>query len=105
MSNTSENTHSSCSASGQTKCAPVGLLLFVGFILGFSVGFGTHDIIYTSLSKAMYGGGSVMSEPINRENDTDRTKEEVAPGEENTEPGAATEVPTVEEAKSEEKAE
>ena len=63
MSKNSENA-GSCSAAGQAKCAPIGLLLFVGFIFGFSVGFGTHDIIFKTLSKAMYSNKSVMSEPI-----------------------------------------
>ena len=62
-----ENANSSCAASGQAKCAPIGLLLFVGFIFGFSVGFGTHDVIYTNLSSAMSGGKTIMSEPINKE--------------------------------------
>ena len=64
MTQTSDNANSSCSASGQAKCAPVGLLLFVGFIFGFSVGFGTHDFIYKTLSKAMYSNNAIMSEPI-----------------------------------------
>ena len=67
----SENTNSSCSASGQAKCAPIGLLLFVGFIFGFSVGFGTHDVIYKTLSKAMYSSNPVVSEPITGLTETD----------------------------------
>ena len=49
----SKNESSTCSASGQSKCTPACLLLFVGFIIGFSVGYGTHDIVYKALSQAI----------------------------------------------------
>jgi len=59
-----ENINTSCSASAQKKCAPVCLLLFVGFVFGFSVGFASHDAIYKTLSKVMYGSKQLVSEPI-----------------------------------------
>ena len=59
-----ENVNASCSASAQKKCAPVCLLLFVGFIFGFSAGFVSHDAIYKTLSRAMYGSKQLVSEPI-----------------------------------------
>ena len=64
MTKNSENVSSSCSAAGQKKCTPACLLLFVGFIFGFSVGFASHDVIYKTLSKAMYGNKQLVSDPI-----------------------------------------
>jgi len=52
-----------CTASGQKKSAPVCLLLFVGFIIGFCVGFGAHDTIHKNLSRAIFGAMPVASEP------------------------------------------
>ena len=97
-----ENSNPSCSASGQAKCAPVGLLLFVGFIFGFSVGFGTHDIVYGTLSKAMYGGQSAVSAPIDK--GEGRTSDEATSGEEGVD-DAPVEEAKPEEAKPEEKVE
>ena len=61
----SENANSPCSVSGSTKCTPVCLLLFVGFIFGFSAGFGLHDFVHPITSKAMYVmfGGNSLSAP------------------------------------------
>lgn len=94
MTNTSENGNSSCSASTKNKCAPVGLLLFVGFIFGFSIGFASHDAIYKALSKAMYGSKQLVSEPI-------PPKGPSAPKTEG-DPTEEADAPTVEEAKPEE---
>ena len=75
--NETENTNLPCSMSGQTKGAPICLLLFVGFIFGFSAGYGTHDIIYKTLSKAIYGSQSVRLEtaPIRKDPAVKQTTE------------------------------
>ena len=97
-----ESSSSSCAASDQAKCAPIGLLLFVGFIIGFSVGFSTHDALYKSLSNAMYGGKTVMSEPP-----ISKTTEPIEDGKDNTttestDEASPTETPQTEEEKLEE---
>ena len=85
----SENAHSSCSASGQIKCVPVCLLLLVGFIFGFSAGFGTHDFVHVTISKAMYGNKSLVSGPIQPE-EKGKPGEKIKPTEEEVKPADET---------------
>ena len=81
-----ESNSSSCPASGKT---PVCLLLFVGFVFGFSAGYALQDTIHKSLSGAMVGGQSAMSEPIKGNHKTTTSPEEVETG-----PGGMTDAPT-----------
>ena len=118
MTKNSDNVSSSCSAAGQKKCTPVCLLLFVGFIFGFSVGFASHDVIYKTLSKAMYGNKQLVSPPISTKNisvsDEDAAVETGTPDVEGpapsaepaepSAPAAEAEAPKAEEAKPEETA-
>jgi hypothetical protein len=55
-----EETKDFSSASDQ-KCPLICLLLFVGFIIGYSVGFATHDSVYNTFSKVMNGNGIPVS--------------------------------------------
>ena len=83
-----ESNSSVCPASGKT---PVCLLLFVGFVIGFSVGYALQDTIHKSLSGAMVGDQSAMSEPIKRDHGTTTQPEEME-----SSPGGATDVPAQE---------
>ena len=85
-----ESNSSSCPAFGKT---PVCLLLFVGFVIGFSTGYALRDTVHKSLSGAMMGGQSAMSEPIKRDHGVMTPSEDAETG-----PGGMTDVAAQEDA-------
>ena len=74
-------------ADSGSKCTPkvVALLLFVGFIFGFSIGFATKDIIHSTVTQALRPGispGEILvidqQYPTQLEvNDGDETEESI----------------------------
>jgi hypothetical protein len=54
-----EETKDFISVSDQ-KCPSICLLLFVGFIIGYSVGFATHNSVYKTFSNVMDGNKTLV---------------------------------------------